>query len=55
MLLRNAHCSMNASQTSEYFSWTPSFFEEWVSAGPRAYSIPENNPIFTVRENSNKS
>jgi len=53
MLLRNAHCSMNASQTSEYFSLKPPSFEDWVSAGPRAYPIPEDNPIFMVRENPN--
>jgi len=51
MLLRSAYCSMNASQTSEYFSLKPPSFEDWVSAGPRAYPIPEDNSIFMVREN----
>ena len=52
-MLRNAHFGMNASQTSKYFSMTPPYFEESVSAWPRAHPIPEGNPIFMIRENSN--
>jgi hypothetical protein len=41
MILRNAHNTMNGSQTSLYFGLNPPSFEEWVSQGPRAHPIPE--------------
>jgi hypothetical protein len=40
LLLRNAHNTMNGSQTSAYFNMSPPTFEEWVSQGPRAKPLP---------------
>ena len=42
MLLRNAHVTLNGSQTSEYFTLEPPSLEHWLSQGPRAQPIPED-------------
>ena len=43
MLLRNAHATMNANQSAEYFVMMPPTLEEWLSQGPRAHPIPDNS------------
>ena len=35
MVLRNAHITMNGSNTCEYFACPPPSFDEWIKYGPR--------------------
>ena len=43
LLLRNAHNTMNGSQTSQYFGLLPPSFEDWVSQGPNARPLPPDS------------
>jgi hypothetical protein len=45
MLLKNAHACLNGCQTSQYFSFQPPSFEEWVSQGPLARPISRDCPL----------
>ena len=53
MLLRNAHVTMCGGQGGEFLDMAPPTFEEWVSQGPSAHSIPLNcffHPAFSHAE-----